>query len=572
MPRPCPAKTGENVLRLLSLDADQRRFRYQISLHAPTAMIRQPDEIPITYLNKGQAYTVKIEDSRPIVPSPNPIRYRTVIRISFEDDQQRQRPSACWQLWKEGRGLAESHQRGGKLQAVEFVDPHPGAEEDPRRPRIELETASFDCFSVIWTPSIATSSAECSLAVRFNFLSTDFSHSKGVKGIPVRLCAKTNALKPADGPVPADLDLEPEVCYCKVKLFRDHGAERKLSNDIAHVKKTIEKLTQQILQAESGVKDFGKRKRTASAVGKASERPSKVLKHKRTWSISSQGSAGKPAVEDDLHTRLATVQDMFSSTRSVSKFYLRGMEQDDPDLFPVSLPKDRHELGRSVPQQSESWEPTQAGDLSPNNSSIGSPFSSTQSKGDARDSRASFSRKASRDWPQSATLPATNFEAALERERIQTKVKRVSCGASQSEWIDASGVDPMYMPPPHQLAKPMACIYILVRGEDRGQARPLYRAVYLMQKTVNALISGIAGRSNIDPSRVQRTVRINSNGLTILVDDEVVRELADGQDMTVDFEDVQPETNAAPKFEEQDPGADSTTPIPRSGVEMRLTF
>src|SRR5207247_1252986 len=132
--------------------------------------------------------------------------------------------------------------------------------------------------SVIWTPG-SHGAAECNIAVRFNFLSTDFSHSKGVKGIPVRLCAKTSTVV---GQKP-ETEAVQEICYGKVKLFRDHGAERKLSNDVMHVKKTIDKLKQQIAQAESGIKDVGKRKRaSASGVkGQESSRPGKVPKHKR---------------------------------------------------------------------------------------------------------------------------------------------------------------------------------------------------------------------------------------------------------------------------------------------------
>ena len=80
----------------------------------------------------------------------------------------------------------------------------------------------------------------------------------------MRLCAKTHPV-PCDPSQPA-ADANPEICYCKVKLFRDHGAERKLSNDVAHVKKSIDKLKQQIAQAESGLKDFGKRKRSRNVL------------------------------------------------------------------------------------------------------------------------------------------------------------------------------------------------------------------------------------------------------------------------------------------------------------------
>lgn len=40
---------------------------------------------------------------------------------------------------------------------------------------------------------------------------------------------------------------ESELCYCVVKLFRDHGAERKLLNDKTLVRKMIDKLNKQTI-------------------------------------------------------------------------------------------------------------------------------------------------------------------------------------------------------------------------------------------------------------------------------------------------------------------------------------
>lgn len=298
-------------------------------------MVKHAREIPVSYLNKGQAYNLQVVDSQPPIPSSGPLRYRTFVRVSFEEEEQRLKPASCWQLWKEGRGTSEAHQRGGKLLAVEYVDPLQGGDEHKHR-QLQIEQMSFDGFCVTWTANPATGSSDCSIPVRFNFLSTDFSHSKGVKGIPVRLCAKTELLSPGED---AGASREPEVCYCKVKLFRDHGAERKLSNDIAHVKKTIEKLKQQIAQAEMGG-GFGKRKRgtNVSANIKSTDRSKPPLKHKRTWSSGSQDGSDKLSLEDDLQSKLAMMQDMFSSTRSLSILALRGEEGDDPDQYPVRLP------------------------------------------------------------------------------------------------------------------------------------------------------------------------------------------------------------------------------------------
>ena len=550
-------------------------------------MIKECDEIPVTYLNKGQAYAISISDSMGLGPAPGPIKYRSVIRISFEDEHQRQRPAACWQLWKEGRGLAESHLRGGKLQAVEYVDPNQGGDEETKRPRVELETASFDCFSVTWTPSAGSSSADCSVAVRFNFLSTDFSHSKGVKGIPVRLCAKTEIISsgtPDSPPAPTS-----EVCFCKVKLFRDHGAERKLSNDVAHIKKTIDKLNQQISQVENGVKDIGKRKRSGADKG-GNHRPGKVQKQKRTWSVSSHGSSGRPPVEEDLHMKLATMQDMFTSTRPVSVLYLKGYEQDDPDVFPVSLPgepTDLTKVGRS--DRKPSWDHKAFSESTPTNSYIASPSPSSQSM--PSDSRPceplSFQKPAPfnpnhslpNEWEQQLAphhqYTSTNF-SGFHSPNTAIRIPKGHADDSMPNWIEAFEIDPSYKAPAEKPVKPIACFYVLIKVPVDNPGEDYYRAVYLMDRTVKDLVTSIAVKCGVDPTHVTRTLRVNPRGLKIMVDDEVVRELPEGQDMIVEFAEV----NASAVFK-QEAGSGASTPkanqIPIKGAsdgarEMRLLF
>lgn len=542
-------------------------------------MIKHSDEIPITYLNKGQAYAVSISNSMCMGPQPGPTRYRTVIRISFEDEQQRQCPSACWQLWKEGRGLAEAHQRGGKLQAVEYVDPNQGGDMDSKRPRVELEMASFDCFSVIWSPDPGSATADCSVAVRFNFLSTDFSHSKGVKGIPVRLCAKTEIISsgtPESPPGP-----KAEVCFCKVKLFRDHGAERKLSNDIAHIKKTIDKLKQQITQVENGVKDVGKRKRSGSVAAKgASHRPGKVQRHKRTWSVSSQGSGGRPAIEEDLHMKLATTQDMFSSTRPVSVLYLKGYEQDDPDRFPVALPGERPDLMKTIAyDQIESWKRKQSGETSPTNSIVSPSPSSRSVPSDSKIQKQSVLQRNNvtdathqvDDWERLTHFSNPNFSALPDP---CVKIPKTQADRALPDWIDAFGVDPMYKAPPERPSKPIACFYVLIKVPGEVPENDYYKAVYLMERSVQDLITNIATKCGVEPLQITRTIRINGKGLKIMVDDELVREMPEGQDMIVEFLEV--DTAQTIKDEA---GSTATTPTAASfpvfqtkKLEMRLIF
>lgn len=545
-------------------------------------MIKHSDEIPVTYLNKGQAYAVSISDGMGLGPAAGPIKYRTVIRISFEDEQQRQRPSACWQLWKEGRGLAEAHQRGGKLQAVEYVDPNQGGDEETKRPRVELEKASFDCFSVTWSPAPGSATADCSVAVRFNFLSTDFSHSKGVKGIPVRLCAKTEIISSGtpdspSGPIS-------EVCFCKVKLFRDHGAERKLSNDVAHIKKTIDKLKQQITQVESGVKEVGKRKRSGGDKG-ANHRPGKVQKHKRTWSVSSQGSSGRPAVEEDLHVKLRTMQDMFTSTRPVSVLYLKGYEQDDPDAYPVSLPGESTDSTKtSQLDRKSSWDHNTLSESTPTNSCVVSPAPSSRSMpSDSRPSEPANLQKAAsfnpkehlppNDWEQLAHFSSADFSNFATSA---VKVQKEHVDSSLPDWIEAFGVDPSYKAPPEKPTKPVACFYVLIKVPGNVPENDYYRAVYLMERTVEDLVSSIAIKCGVAPTQVKHTLRINPKGLKIMVDDEVVRELPEGQDMIVEFAEVD-----SPAGIKDEAGSGATTPkasetsaqsVNSKALEMRLVF
>lgn len=475
---------------VLSLN-DVCSFRFHATLNAPTAMIKHADEIPVTYLNKGQAYSVSVVDTSPQQApalSTVPPRYRTFVRISFEDAQQRQRPAACWQLWKEGRGTNEAHHRGGRLQAVEFVDPaQGGGGEVAGRPRLELESASFDGFCVTWSPP-PNAPAECAIPLRFNFLSTDFSHSKGVKGIPVRLCAKTEQLV-VQSPTAGSANPTPETCYCKVKLFRDHGAERKLANDIQHVKKSIDKLKQQIAQLESGMKDFGKRKRSSSGskavTTSAVSRPGKVLKHKRTWSMSSATSDAavnaRPAPEEDLHIKLQTLTDMFTSTRPASVLYLRGEELDDPDLHPVTLGSGGDISGADLSrintlESSMGWGDRQAS--ATRTSSIVSPTPSNRSMqsgdeglGSRRESGFQrptpfrpLSRVSSNEWRnmgQTATgdivgvLPSS---AGAQQYDHPVRLPKRSVSSDQQAnlagWIEAVGVDSGYQPPPERAVKP----------------------------------------------------------------------------------------------------------------------
>jgi hypothetical protein len=431
-------------------------------------MIKHADEVPVTYLNKGQAYSMTMIDTS-LGPGAPHLRYRTFIRISFEDEQQIQRPGACWQLWKDGRGTNEAYQRGGKLQAVEFVDKSQSSEDGGKYSRVEIDTASFDGFSFIWGsgPGGAT---DCTIAVRFNFLSTDFSHSKGVKGIPVRLCAKTEVIESGSPRSPPSSS--PEICYCKVKLFRDHGAERKLSNDVVHVRKTIDKLKQQVSQAETGIRDLGRKKRPGLASKTmASTKPGKTPKHKRTWSMSSASSSGgRPPAEEDLQLKLATMQDMFTSPQPVSVLYLRGSEEDDPDLHPIRLLGEPHDptsherkdivwnRRRSAPTSNAtrtsslvSPSPSSTSLQSQGVTGVGFPPGDYNQLGQGRNDWSNFRPLTIVDLHQS---PNPQHLASPPDQPVRIPRSTGDDANDLSGWIEALGVDSSYRAPSERSVKP----------------------------------------------------------------------------------------------------------------------
>ncbi|KAH6874145.1 CP2 transcription factor-domain-containing protein [Thelonectria olida] len=555
------------------LPPSAEKFRFHCTLNAPTVMIKHADEIPGTYLNIGKAYSLSVTDANATMPVSPGTKYRTFFRISFEDDQQRQQPGVYWGLWQKNRGANEAHQRGGKLQAVEYVDAGQPADwdDDDKRTHVKLESSSFDGFSVIWTPGINGPPA-VNIAVRFNVLSTDFSDSKGVKGMPARLCAKTNRI-PCDTSQRGS-NSNPEICFCKVKLFRDHGAERKLSNDVAHVKKSIDKLERRIAQAESGLRDFGKRKRSSGAakVG-GTQRRSRMQKHKRTWPISSVsstdgGNSARVSMEEDLPFQLQTLQDMFTSTRSVSVLYLRGEELDDPDLHPVPLLGAASPLTRSEGCDGPNWQARSgrrsvAGFMiSPSPSSLSLvPQSSGICPGG--------------QWQGFDSLGAG--DVSRKGSEAPTRISKTDNDGILSGWIEALGVDPSYRPPQARCPKPVACFSILRHNQETVGKPEYHRAIYLLQRTLKELNDRIAAKWGLDPFRILRTVHSIHGGLEVEMDDDIVRELRNGQDMTLEIDEVVKQPAGVKREWEMaaDSIGDAPNPAmdkPTSGFVLRLTF
>lgn len=100
-----------------------------------------------------------------------------------------------------------------------------------------------------------------------------------------------------------------------------------------------------------------------------------------------------------------------------------------------------------------------------------------------------------------------------------------------------------------------------------------------MERTVKALVGGIAMKINIEPTKVARTIRVNQKGLQILVDDDAVQEIPEQQDMTAEFHEIthlqQPmkrEWDAGPTDIQVDGEIGVIENVNSTGYELRLLF
>lgn len=461
-------------------------------------MIHDPNDIPLTYLNKGHIYSLSIADSRPPPSTKGLVKYRTSIRISFQDPEHTSSPATCWGLWKDTRSR-EVLQKNGTLNAVEMVDLVQGNEG--RTHPIQLERASLDGFCITWLGDPSTGIPSCTLGVRFNFLSTDFSHSKGVKGVPLRLCAKTET----------DMPDTAEMSFCIVKLFRDHGAERKMFNDVSQLKRAIEKRKQDFVKVQGGSDSLGKRKR-GKYPACASDQVDNQL---------------QAQLQNNLDVELAAMQNIFNSNRPVSIFCLPGERRDDPDLFPVHL------MDESVQRTNQ---------VQPSIQTVTPP----STEGDGSGSSVTPSGNTGSEGPSENTIPTRMSHAAPAVSAEDTGL--------MEEDLEFKA------PGQKDNTRPARCFYL--RFQQSGvQQDDYHTAVYLAEPTVQELVEKIAKKQNFSRDHRVDLFRVSPNGMKIILDDDVVQRIPDGQDMSAEvFELAASEETAL---------NDNSVPVT---IEVRLHF
>ncbi|RUP43960.1 CP2 transcription factor-domain-containing protein [Jimgerdemannia flammicorona] len=222
-------------------------LRFEIVLEAPTAAAQRAEESPLTYLNKGMSHANHVTSLQNTCSCPR-LFYHTgqhyainlkdhdgydgditsTVKIAFHDETHRKGAQNFWKFWL-------SQQQPSKTARAIDIEAHRGfvfaptdADKSTSTGVKNIDSKSFDKISFQWNGKKGAK-----IYIKFNCLSTDFSRIKGVKGIPLRAYMESRV----DGH-PESL----EKAYCKIKLFRDKGAERKNKDDAKHLEKQLEKM------------------------------------------------------------------------------------------------------------------------------------------------------------------------------------------------------------------------------------------------------------------------------------------------------------------------------------------
>lgn len=301
---------------------------------------------------------------------------------------------------------------------------------------------------------------------------------------------------------------------------------------------------------------------------------------------SASSAGGRLPIEEDLHFKLQTMQDMFTSTRPVSILYLRGSEQDDPDLHPVALPGEPLDLTKVDSRGSAVWQQrTSDRSSTTGTSSLVSPSPSSislhsqalgTSAPNAPAQWGDFQHLAPADTKSSHPLQLASPPDQL------TKVPKTDETGSLSGWIEALGVDATYKPPLiERPIKPVACFYILLRDPMQPDKPEYYRAIYLNQRTLKDFNNAIAVKWKLEPTKVLRTLHVLDRGLQVEMDDDVIRELAEGQDLIMEIAEVHNTRSSQTKREwdmavdvvvDSDNPSGTQTVVQSEGYELRLMF
>ncbi|XP_028401956.1 grainyhead-like protein 1 homolog isoform X2 [Dendronephthya gigantea] len=194
--------------------------KYCFTLEAPPSIIQRRGEDSLTYLNKGQFYSINFEANPTQSDGAENTQVKSILHLVFRDEKDPNVEIQHWRYWHA--------QQANPQQRAFDIDRKSCANIEDHVDEIAYNAAAF-----YWDTKV-----NAKIVLRMNCLSTDFSSQKGVKGIPLHLQIDTYE----DVGV---ADAEPiHRAFCQIKIFRDKGAERKNKDESKSAEKRMQKLMQ----------------------------------------------------------------------------------------------------------------------------------------------------------------------------------------------------------------------------------------------------------------------------------------------------------------------------------------
>ncbi|CAJ0954903.1 unnamed protein product, partial [Mesorhabditis belari] len=185
---------------------------FQYVLEAPISTSIRKDDDRMTYVNKGQFYTVTLDYlPDPLKPLKSQI-VRSQLMVVFREDKTYEEEIKTWQFWHQ-------RQHSAKQRILEVDGKNSSGMSSIGMNASPITEIAHNAVEFHWSPN--ESPVKISIAVQC--LSTDFSNQKGVKGLPLHV--QIDTYDRDDEKIPFHRG------YCQIKVFCDKGANRKMLHE-----------------------------------------------------------------------------------------------------------------------------------------------------------------------------------------------------------------------------------------------------------------------------------------------------------------------------------------------------
>ncbi|KRX55459.1 Protein grainyhead [Trichinella britovi] len=165
-----PKMYETDQLNYLYLHVVMTSVGFQYTLEAPISTSVRKEDDKMTYINKGQFYTVTLE----YIPDPlKPVKsvtVKSVMMIVFREEKSYEEEVKCWQFW-------HSRQHSMKQRILDADNKNSTGIVGG------IDEIAHNAIQFYWNPS----EQPVKINVAVQCLSTDFSNQKGVKGLPLHL-------------------------------------------------------------------------------------------------------------------------------------------------------------------------------------------------------------------------------------------------------------------------------------------------------------------------------------------------------------------------------------------------